>query len=90
MTSSESCQCAVEEIKALGGSDMLALVNNAGYAADLPWFPKPWPAEAASKTLAVNLFGAQRLTQAMLPLLRESADGRVVFVSSGGGRLNMK
>ena len=40
-------------------SDLLALVNNAGYAADLPWFPTPWPARAAAETLAVNLYGAE-------------------------------
>jgi NAD(P)-dependent dehydrogenase (short-subunit alcohol dehydrogenase family) len=35
--------------------------------------------------LEVNLFGAWRLTQALLPLLRESPAGRVVNVSSGAG-----
>ena len=74
----------------MGGSDLFTLVNNAGFAADLPWFPTPWKAEAASQTLAVNLFGARRLTQALMPQLLASADGRVTFISSGGGRLNMK
>ena len=32
----------------------------------------------------------ERLTRALLPQLLASADGRVVFVSSGGGRINMK
>ena len=90
VTSDSSCKAATDKIRAIGGSELLALVNNAGYAADLPWFPKPWPAEAASATLAVNLFGAHRLTVALLPQLLSSADGRVVMVSSGGGRLNMK
>jgi NAD(P)-dependent dehydrogenase (short-subunit alcohol dehydrogenase family) len=35
----------------------------------------------------VNLFGAWRLTRAMLPLLRASGHGRIVNVSSGGGQL---
>lgn len=91
VTDDASCAAAVAAIQRLGGgTELLALVNNAGFAADLPWFPTPWPATAAKQTLAVNLFGAARLTRALLPLLLASADGRVVFVSSGGGRLNMK
>lgn len=90
VTDDASCAAAAETIRNLGGSDLLSLVNNAGFAADLPWFPTPWPATAASETLAVNLYGAERLTRALLPMLRSAADGRVVFVSSGGGRLNMK
>ena len=85
-----SCAAVASAVEALGGSELLALVNNAGFAADLPWFPTPWPASAASQTLAVNLFGAERLTRALTPLLRKADDGRVVMVSSGGGRLNMK
>ena len=68
----------------------LTLVNNAGVAYDLPWFPIPWPAHAAAQTLQVNLWGAERLTRAFLPLLRPSSDGRVVNVSSGGGRANLR
>ena len=38
--------------------------------------------------LEVNLFGAWRLTQAMLPLLRRSDQPRIVNVSSGAGQLD--
>ena len=37
--------------------------------------------------LEVNLFGAWRLIQALLPLLRKSDAPRIVNVSSGGGQL---
>ena len=90
VTDEASCAAVASAVEALGGSELLALVNNAGFAADLPWFPTPWPASVASQTLAVNLFGAERLTRALTPLLRKADDGRVVMVSSGGGRLNMK
>lgn len=91
VTNTESCFIAAAAIKALGGGkNGLSLVNNAGFAADLPWTPLPWPATAAQDTLAVNLFGVEQLTRALLPQLLASKDGRVVFVSSGGGRLNMK
>jgi len=96
VTDDNSCQKLVEYLESqhLQGDDKetrpLSLVNNAGVAFDLPWFPAPWPAEAARKTLEVNLLGAHRLTQALLPLLEKSQDGRVINVSSGGGRANMK
>ena len=70
-------------------TDPLVVVNNAGITFDLPWFSSPWPPFAAAKTLDVNLFGAERLTRAFLPHLLQSEDGRVIFVSSGGGRANM-
>lgn len=90
VTNEDSCIAVANAIESMGGTELLTLVNNAGYAADLPWFPTPWPAGAASATLAVNLFGAERLTRVLMPKLLEAADGRVVMVSSGGGRLNMK
>jgi NAD(P)-dependent dehydrogenase (short-subunit alcohol dehydrogenase family) len=61
------------------------LVNNAGVggggaggAADLG---------DAHRVLETNLFGAWRLAQATLPLLRRSDDPRIVNVSSGMGQL---
>jgi NAD(P)-dependent dehydrogenase (short-subunit alcohol dehydrogenase family) len=62
------------------------LVNNAGVggpadrAADVD-------SEEAHRVLETNLFGAWRLAQATLPLLRESDDARIVNVSSGMGQL---
>jgi NAD(P)-dependent dehydrogenase (short-subunit alcohol dehydrogenase family) len=92
----DSCIALADALKP-GGSlgeirnptDPLVVVNNAGITFDLPWFPSPWPPTAAAKTLDVNLFGAERLTRAFLPHLLQSDDGRVIFVSSGGGRANM-
>ena len=90
VTDDASCQAAAATIATLGGSSLMALVNNAGVAVDLPWFPTPWPASAAADTLAVNLWGAARLTRALEPQLLAAEDGRVIFVSSGGGRANMR
>jgi NAD(P)-dependent dehydrogenase (short-subunit alcohol dehydrogenase family) len=65
-----------------------ALVNNAGITG-------PWSETAAEENfdqahevLETNLFGAWRLTQAMLPLLRRSEHPRIVNVSSGAGQLS--
>ena len=41
----------------------------------------------AHEVLETNLFGAWRLIQVLLPLLRSSRRGRIVNVSSGGGQL---
>ena len=40
---------------------------------------------AARRTMDVTLFGTWAVTQAMLPLVRESDHGRIVMVSSGAG-----
>jgi NAD(P)-dependent dehydrogenase (short-subunit alcohol dehydrogenase family) len=56
------------------------LVNNAGASFD------GFDASVAAHTLAVNFFGAMRLTDALLPSMRAGA--RVVMVSSGMGKLS--
>ena len=43
--------------------------------------------DAVKRTLETNLFGAWRLCQAFIPLMRERGFGRIVNVSSGAGRL---
>lgn len=61
------------------------LVNNAAGYVD--WMETASTADLAAvhTLLETNLFGAWRMTQAFLPLLRQSAHGRVVNVSSGAG-----
>jgi NAD(P)-dependent dehydrogenase (short-subunit alcohol dehydrogenase family) len=61
------------------------LINNA--AAYVDWTETATGAdlEAAHRVVETNLFGAWRLTQAVLPLLRRSPHPRVVNVSSGAG-----
>jgi NAD(P)-dependent dehydrogenase (short-subunit alcohol dehydrogenase family) len=71
---------------AAGAIDELdVLVNNA--AAYVDWTERGSAADlgTARSVLDTNLFGAWRVTQAMLPLLRRSPHPRVVMVSSGGG-----
>jgi NAD(P)-dependent dehydrogenase (short-subunit alcohol dehydrogenase family) len=61
-----------------------ALVNNAGINLGGPL--ECVPLETLRRVLEVNLVGAVAVTQAALPALR-AAGGRVVFVSSVGGRV---
>jgi len=65
-----------------GGLD--GLVNNAGIAVLSPL--ETVPLEDFRRQIEVNLTGQVAVTQAMLPLLRR-VTGRVVFVSSIGGRM---
>lgn len=63
------------------------LVNNAGIAVEWGVEPTEVPVQKLRDTYETNLFGAVAVTNAMLPLLRRSAAGRIVNVSSGLGSL---
>ena len=65
-----------------GGLD--GLVNNAGIGVMGPL--ETLPLDDFRRQIEVNLTGQVAVTQAMLPLIRR-ATGRVVFVSSAGGRM---
>jgi NAD(P)-dependent dehydrogenase (short-subunit alcohol dehydrogenase family) len=62
------------------------LVNNAGIYGDYESVGE-YDLERAHEVIETNTFGAWRLSQAMLPLLRRSGHGRIVNVSSGAGQL---
>lgn len=63
------------------------LVNNAGIADPGDGSPETAQVDAVERVLRTNFLGALAVTQAMLPLLRKSAAGRIVNVSSGLGSL---
>ncbi|PTV96009.1 NADP-dependent 3-hydroxy acid dehydrogenase YdfG [Rhodobacter aestuarii] len=56
------------------------LINNAGVGLD--YVPGMSAVEKMEQTLAINVVGGLRLTEAMLPLLEKSAAPRIVNVSS--------
>jgi NAD(P)-dependent dehydrogenase (short-subunit alcohol dehydrogenase family) len=66
-----------------GGVDVL--VNNAGYAEYGPM--EEIPLERWRREFETNLFGSVRLTQLVLPGMRERGHGRIINMSSMGGRL---
>lgn len=68
----------------LGSAGLDGLVNNAGVAIPSPL--ETMPIEAFRRQIEVNLTGQVAVTQAMLPLIR-SARGRIIFISSIGGRI---
>jgi NAD(P)-dependent dehydrogenase (short-subunit alcohol dehydrogenase family) len=61
------------------------LVNNAGYGQE--GAVEDIPVDEVRRQFETNLFGLHRLTQLVLPGMREQGWGRVVNVSSMGGRL---
>jgi NAD(P)-dependent dehydrogenase (short-subunit alcohol dehydrogenase family) len=63
------------------------LVNNAGIALDVAQKPSEVDQQTLRKTFDTNFFGVISVTQALLPLIRKSAAGRIVNVSSGLGSL---
>lgn len=61
------------------------LINNAGINFDFQQPAIDADVTEVQQTLNTNLFGAWRVTQAFLPLLKKSQNGRIVNVSSGAG-----
>lgn len=77
-------QAGRDGVSPRGGLD--ALVNNAGIAVGGPL--EMVAADDLRRQFEVNVFGQVAVTQALLPALRR-AGGRIVFVSSIGGRVAM-
>lgn len=85
VTSEGSCKESLEAVKALMKDKSIpfyALINNAGISRKAP--VEFHLIEDAERMFATNFFGALRMTQLYLPLLRESK-GRIVMISSVAG-----
>ena len=74
-------RCVEEVLRQHGRIDVL--VNNAG-AGFLGSLEQTSP-EALRRTMEVNFFGVWRMTQAVLPAMREQRSGRILTVTSIGG-----
>lgn len=83
LTADASIVAAIEKVRAEAGR-LDVLVNNAGYGSygaleDVPM-------DEARRQFEVNLFGAARLCQLALPMMRAQKSGKIVNVSSVGGK----
>ena len=88
VTSTESIENAKREIDRLtNGYGVDVLVNNAGFGILAP-FEMTTDAEMRSM-FDTNVFGLVAVTRAFLPQMRERGEGRVVNVSSVGGRITL-
>jgi NAD(P)-dependent dehydrogenase (short-subunit alcohol dehydrogenase family) len=84
ITCDEQVRAAVERIQ--GRHDAVdVLINNAGFG--LYGAMEETGIDEARYQFEVNLFGLARLTQLLLPAMRERRSGRIINISSMGGRV---
>jgi NAD(P)-dependent dehydrogenase (short-subunit alcohol dehydrogenase family) len=79
----DSMRAAVSEVEARCGA-IDVLVNNAGYALQAP--VEEANLDDVRRQFETNVFGLVRLTQLVLPAMRQQRSGRVINLSSMGGR----
>jgi len=84
VTDESSMHAAVARVQAEHGA-VAVLVNNAGYGQ--AGVLEEVSIEQARRQFETNVFGALRLAQLVLPGMRQSGRGRIINVSSMGGRL---
>ena len=85
VTDEQSMRDAVAAVEQAEGA-VGVLVNNAGYSQG--GAIETVPIEAVRRQFETNVFGVVRLTQLVLPKMREQRWGRIVNIGSMGGRLS--
>jgi NAD(P)-dependent dehydrogenase (short-subunit alcohol dehydrogenase family) len=84
VTDEESMRSAVEEVERAEGA-VGVLINNAGYSQS--GAVEDVPMEKIRRQFETNVFGLVRMCQLVLPGMRGQGFGRIVNLSSMGGRL---
>lgn len=84
ITDESQCRQAVETI-IKNDKRIDVLVNNAGYG--LFGAVEDIEISEAKRQFDVNLFGLARLSQMVLPFMREHGNGKIINISSVGGRI---
>ena len=84
LTVDESIRAAADQILAEFGAPH-ALVNAAGWDRFEPFLDNSW--EFMDRIVHLNLLGATKLTQALVPAMIEVGVGRIVNVASDAGRV---
>jgi NAD(P)-dependent dehydrogenase (short-subunit alcohol dehydrogenase family) len=84
VTDEDSMRACVEAVEAAEGA-VFALVNNAGYSQS--GAVETVPMESVRRQFETNVFGLMRMCQLALPGMRRAGRGRIVNVSSMGGKL---
>lgn len=86
VTDEDSIREAVDAVVTETGA-VSVLVNNAGYGLEGPF--EETPMEEVRRQFETNVFGLVRLTQLVLPAMRAQRWGRIVNISSMGGRMTL-
>ena len=84
VTDEASMQAAVKAVEEAEGA-VGVLVNNAGYSQSGP--VEDVPMDQVRRQFETNVFGLARMCQLVLPGMRRQGWGRIVNISSMGGRL---
>ncbi len=84
VTDEASMRACVEAVEQEAGA-VGALVNNAGYSQS--GAVETVPLESVRRQFETNVFGLMRMCQLVLPGMRRRGSGRIVNVSSMGGKL---
>jgi NADP-dependent 3-hydroxy acid dehydrogenase YdfG len=84
VTDEDSMATAVRTIEETHGA-VGVLINNAGYSQS--GAIETVPLEAVRKQFETNVFGLARLTQLVLPKMRDQRWGKIVMLGSMGGKL---
>jgi NADP-dependent 3-hydroxy acid dehydrogenase YdfG len=85
VTDEESMKAAVTEVEQAEGGAVDALVNNAGYSQS--GAAESVRMEDVRRQFETNVFGLLRMCQLVLPGMRKQRFGRIVNVSSMGGKV---
>ncbi|HTA35900.1 MAG TPA: SDR family NAD(P)-dependent oxidoreductase, partial [Solirubrobacteraceae bacterium] len=85
VTDEQSMRDAVAHVEAADGA-VGALINNAGYSQS--GAIETVPLDSVRRQFETNVFGLVRLTQLVLPKMREQRWGKIVNLGSMGGRLS--
>lgn len=88
VTDDASVAAAAAQLAEQGGLDVL--VNNAAITGGMPQEPTKVSAEQVLAVVDTNVIGVIRVTNAMLPLLRQATSPRIVNVSSTVGSLTLQ
>lgn len=86
LTKLDTIEGAAADIEAQEGR-LDILINNAGITTSGDGSPGAASLEAVRNTFDTNFFGTLAITLVVLPLLKRSASGRVVNLTSGLGSL---
>ena len=84
LTQDDSIVQAVETVVQKEGR-VDVLINNAGYGSY--GSVEEVPLEEARRQFEVNIFGLARITQLVIPYMRKQQSGRIVNISSMGGKI---
>lgn len=88
LNSQASIDSALDQAIIMAGGSIYGVFHNAGYAASGAL--EDLPVQAMADEFQANVFGAHHINTRLLPLMRQSGGGRIVFTSSVLGYMALR